>query len=56
MNKVECIECAAEVEVPSDAIVGELLICEECDAELEVTALIPLTIALAPEVEEDWGE
>ena len=25
-------------------------------AELEVTALEPLTLAMAPEIEEDWGE
>ena len=56
MNQIECIECAAAVELPADAIVGELLVCEECDAELEVTNLSPITIELAPEVEEDWGE
>ena len=56
MNQIECIECAAAVELPADAIVGELLVCEECDAELEVTNLSPITIELAPEVGEDWGE
>lgn len=56
MNQIECIECAAAVELPQDAIIGELLICESCDAELEVTNLNPPTVELAPEVEEDWGE
>lgn len=56
MNQVECLECGAVVEVPADAIVGELLVCEECDTEMEVTNLSPLAVELAPEVEEDWGE
>jgi alpha-aminoadipate carrier protein LysW len=37
-------------------VVGEILPCAECSAELEVTGLAPLTVAVAPEVEEDWGE
>jgi alpha-aminoadipate carrier protein LysW len=37
-------------------VAGEILPCGECLAELEVTLLEPLTLALAPEVEEDWGE
>ena len=27
-----------------------------CGAELEITALEPITLALAPQEEEDWGE
>jgi alpha-aminoadipate carrier protein LysW len=30
--------------------------CPECGAELEISALSPLTLALAPQEEEDWGE
>ena len=30
--------------------------CPDCGAELEITSLDPLTVELAPEVEEDWGE
>jgi alpha-aminoadipate carrier protein LysW len=30
--------------------------CRECTAELEVTGTGPVTLALAPQVEEDWGE
>ena len=30
--------------------------CPGCGAELEITALEPLTLALAPQEEEDWGE
>lgn len=53
---VECVVCEAEVEVPEDAMIGEILVCEDCGAELEVTSLNPLTVQEAPEVEEDWGE
>jgi alpha-aminoadipate carrier protein LysW len=35
---------------------GEILPCPDCGAELEVRGLDPLTLELAPEVQEDWGE
>ena len=51
-----CPECDAEVEIPTDAMVNELLSCPECGTELEIMSLIPIRLELAPEVEEDWGE
>jgi alpha-aminoadipate carrier protein LysW len=30
--------------------------CADCGTDLEILSLNPLTIDLAPEVEEDWGE
>ena len=56
MATVICVECDGEVEVAADLMVGEILECADCGAELEVTSISPLTLALAPEVEEDWGE
>lgn len=56
MNTVLCPECEADVELPSDVLLGEIIECEDCSAELEVTKLDPLTVEMAPEVEEDWGE
>jgi alpha-aminoadipate carrier protein LysW len=50
-----CPECTAPVEVQS-AVVSAVVACPECNAELEVVGLDPVTLALAPEVEEDWGE
>ena len=35
---------------------NEIAQCPECGAELEVASLEPLTLALAPQEEEDWGE
>jgi alpha-aminoadipate/glutamate carrier protein LysW len=51
-----CPECAAVLQLPADLLAGEVLPCEDCGADLEVTSLMPLQITLAPEVEEDWGE
>jgi len=51
-----CPECAAEVTLPEDTMESEIVACPECGAELEVVSLAPPTLALAPEVEEDWGE
>lgn len=51
----ECTECAAAI-TASIALPGEILDCSDCGAELEVRSVSPLVIALAPQVEEDWGE
>ncbi len=51
-----CPECDAQVDIPADAMENELVACLECGAELEIMGLAPITLELAPEVEEDWGE
>lgn len=56
MADIECVECGDGVQVADDAMLGEVLECFECGAELEIVNLDPLTVELAPEVEEDWGE
>lgn len=56
METVNCVECAGEVETADDLMIGEILECPECGAELEVVNNRPVTLALAPEIEEDWGE
>ena len=50
-----CPECAAEIEL-DDVIEGEIVDCPECGVELEVVSLEPLTLDVAPDEEEDWGE
>jgi len=52
----ECSECGAVIETDLDFEEGEIIVCEECGAELEVISEDPLEFALAPEEEEDWGE
>jgi alpha-aminoadipate/glutamate carrier protein LysW len=51
----ECPECACEIEA-GDVLVGEIVICPDCGCELEVLSLDPLTLGVAPEEDEDWGE
>jgi alpha-aminoadipate carrier protein LysW len=52
----ECPVCAAEVVLAADAITGELLVCEECGAELELKGMNPVVLDEAPAAEEDWGQ
>jgi alpha-aminoadipate carrier protein LysW len=35
---------------------SEIVVCPECGVELEVISVDPPELAVAPEVEEDWGE
>ena len=51
-----CPECDAAVTVGTDAVKGEVVACPDCGAELEVRETSPVTLALAPEAQEDWGE
>lgn len=51
-----CPVCGAAVHLPADPMEGEILACDDCGAELELTSLQPLTLSEAPEVQEDWGE
>ncbi|NTW03698.1 MAG: lysine biosynthesis protein LysW [Oscillochloris sp.] len=51
-----CPECAADVTLAADTMESEIVSCPECGAELEVVSINPPILALAPEVEEDWGE
>ena len=51
-----CPECDATITVGTDAVKGEVLACPDCGAELEVRETSPVTLALAPEAQEDWGE
>ncbi len=52
----ECPECAADVSLPDDAVMGEIVQCPDCNLELEIISLDPPKLAQAPEEEEDWGE
>lgn len=56
MQTVVCVECAGEIEISDDVMLGEVALCQDCGVELEITALAPLQVELAPEIEEDWGE
>jgi alpha-aminoadipate carrier protein LysW len=51
-----CPECEGSVQAPAGCVRHEVLPCADCGAELEVLEVDPLRLAVAPEVEEDWGE
>ncbi len=52
---LECPQCNATLDA-TPQLLGEIIDCNDCSSELEVTNLTPLTVQLAPEIEEDWGE
>ncbi len=56
MSAISCPECAAETTLDAGTEVGEIIVCPDCGVDLEVTALDPATIQLAPMEQEDWGE
>jgi len=56
MSIVNCPECEAEITLPASTEVGEILVCPDCGVDLEVLALDPAQVDLAPMEEEDWGE
>ncbi|MFN8424576.1 MAG: lysine biosynthesis protein LysW [Anaerolineae bacterium] len=39
--KSACPACGAELAVPADAIVGEVIVCDHCGAELEMISAAP---------------
>jgi alpha-aminoadipate carrier protein LysW len=51
-----CPECEGPVNLDEPVRLSEIAECPACLSELEVVALDPLELALAPEIEEDWGE
>jgi alpha-aminoadipate carrier protein LysW len=53
---VVCPECAGELDLDAGVVEGEILVCPDCGVELEVMSIDPISVDLAPEVEEDWGE
>lgn len=53
---MNCPECDAILSLNADLVEGEIVPCPDCGSELEVVSVEPLELALAPEIEEDWGE
>ncbi len=56
---MNCLECDAGLNVPADAIQGEIVSCKDCGASYELTKADgsgTLSIRPAEIEEEDWGE
>jgi len=57
MQTLNCIVCKDEINVESNVITGEILECSSCGQEHEVQVNAEsINLALAPEIEETWGE
>ena len=56
MSAVTSPECEAQIELTDGTEVGEIIVCSDCGVDLEVTAIDPATVQLAPMEQEDWGE
>jgi alpha-aminoadipate/glutamate carrier protein LysW len=54
----KCEECDADINIPEDAIVGEIVQCKDCSSEYEVATIGGGKVTLKPAevAEEDWGE
>ncbi|MFL6118409.1 lysine biosynthesis protein LysW [Actinophytocola sp.] len=50
-----CPDCT-EVVPAGDVRVASIIVCPGCQAELEVIGVDPVEYALAPDIEEDFGE
>lgn len=57
MSVEKCVDCEAAIQIPDDAVNGEIVTCPDCGLDLEVLvsaqghSVKPLAIE-----KEDWGE
>ncbi|MCZ8521679.1 MULTISPECIES: lysine biosynthesis protein LysW [Paenibacillus] len=57
MSQLLCLVCKDEIAVDQGATTGEIVECSSCGQEHEVHAVNSIiTVELAPEIEETWGE
>ncbi|MGB6681880.1 MAG: alpha-aminoadipate/glutamate carrier protein LysW/ArgW [Candidatus Bathyarchaeia archaeon] len=58
MPDYKCQDCSADVQVPSDALDGEIVVCPDCGLELQVKKKPSGEIELTEvtKEKEDWGE
>lgn len=54
----KCFECDGDINIPDDAVLGEIVTCPDCGQDYEVKALKDGSASLekAESVGEDWGE
>lgn len=56
MKNVICPECEAVIPIEADVEIAEIIVCPDCNVDLEIISLEPPVVELAPMEEEDWGE
>ena len=52
----ECVVCGNILNLESDLEFGELIECNNCGTELEISSVAPVELVEAPHEGEDWGE
>jgi alpha-aminoadipate carrier protein LysW len=57
-TKTQCQECGAEINVPDDMMIGEILTCPDCGGDFELASKSETKVELKPAetVGEDWGQ
>lgn len=55
---MNCSECERELNVPDDAVKGEILTCPDCGTDFEIASISDgkVDLKVAEKVGEDWGE
>lgn len=57
VSPLPCPMCEAEISLEDNVLSGELIQCLECASDIEVIATDGrVTLTMAPDVQEDWGE
>lgn len=58
MVETTCPDCFGELDVPDDAMVGEIVSCPDCGLELEVETIEgdKVTLQRLAIEKEDWGQ
>ncbi|HZM81188.1 MAG TPA: hypothetical protein VFC19_36140 [Candidatus Limnocylindrales bacterium] len=51
-----CPSCEGKVEFADNVRPSEIVECGECGSTLEIVSTRPFSLALAPDIAEDWGE
>lgn len=51
-----CVECDTEIQIPGDAVQGEIVDCPSCGVELEIVNPETRELRIAEVEGEDWGE
>ena len=56
--KAECKDCASEINIAQDAMIGEIVTCVDCGADFELVFKNgdSAEIKAAETVGEDWGQ
>jgi alpha-aminoadipate carrier protein LysW len=57
-KKLECQMCGGKVTIPADVMESEIVSCDDCGLEYEISGVNNGTLQLKPadSIKEDWGE